>query len=147
MHWSCLPWVWTEEGMACAVEIYSPHGSGGAVLLPQGDRCLNWPLNLPCALPHAPHLQGSSPQCVRARFSRVLFFANHWTVALQAPLCMGSSTQEYRSGLPGTPAGDLPDPGVIPASLMSPALATVFFTTSAIWEGPLSQWLPATFLA
>ena len=32
------------------------------------------------------------------------------------------------------PPGDLPDPGIKPASLMSPALAGGFFTTSATWE-------------
>ena len=35
--------------------------------------------------------------------------------------------------------GDLPDPGIEPGSLMSPALAGKFFTTSATWEAPLSS--------
>ena len=35
-----------------------------------------------------------------------------WTVAHQAPLSMGFSRQEYWSGLPRTPSGDLPDPGI-----------------------------------
>ena len=35
-----------------------------------------------------------------------------WTVALQAPLFMGFSRQEYWSGLPFPPPGDLPDPGM-----------------------------------
>ena len=51
-----------------------------------------------------------------------------------APLSMGFSRQEYYSGLPGPPPGDLPNPGIQPASLMSPALADVFFTTSSTWE-------------
>ena len=42
---------------------------------------------------------------------------------------MGFSTQEYWSGLPCPPPGDLPDPGLKPASLMSPGLAGGFFTT------------------
>ena len=42
-----------------------------------------------------------------------------WTVACQAPLSMGFSRQEYWSGLPFPPPGDLPNPGVKP---MSPAL-------------------------
>ena len=46
----------------------------------------------------------------------------------------GFSRQEYWSRLPRPPPGDLPDPGVVPASLMSPALAGGFFTTSATWE-------------
>ena len=57
-----------------------------------------------------------------------------WTVARQAPLSMGFSRQEYWSGLPFPPPGDLPDPGIKPRSLMSPALAGGFFTTSATWE-------------
>ena len=56
------------------------------------------------------------------------------TVALQAPLSMGFSRQEYWSGLPCPPPGDLPHPGIEPESFMSPALAGVFFTTSATWE-------------
>ena len=39
-----------------------------------------------------------------------------WTVARQAPLSMGLSRQGYWSGLPCPPPGDLPDPGVEPAS-------------------------------
>ena len=39
-----------------------------------------------------------------------------WTVACQAPLSMGFSRQEYWSGLSWPPSGDLPDPGMKPAS-------------------------------
>ena len=39
-------------------------------------------------------------------------FENLWTVASQAPLSMGFSKQEYWSGLPCPPTGDLPDPGI-----------------------------------
>ena len=46
-----------------------------------------------------------------------------WTVAHQVPLFMGFSRQEYCSGLPCPPPGDLPDPGIKLTSLMSPALA------------------------
>ena len=53
-----------------------------------------------------------------------------WTVALQAPLSMGFFKQEYWSGLPCPPPGDLPEPGTKPMSLTSPALAGGFFTTS-----------------
>ena len=45
-----------------------------------------------------------------------------WTVAHQAPLSMGVSRQEYWSGLPFPPPGDLPDPGIEPASPTLPAL-------------------------
>ena len=51
----------------------------------------------------------------------------------QAPLSMGFSRQEYWSGLPRPPPGDLTQ-GWNRNLLMSPALAGGFFTTSAIWE-------------
>ena len=66
--------------------------------------------------------------------SRVQFFATLRTVAHQAPLSMGFSRQEYWSGLPCPPPGDLPNPGTEPTPLMSPALAGELFTTSATWE-------------
>ena len=47
---------------------------------------------------------------------------------------MGFSRQKYWSGLPFPPPEDLPNPGIKPASLMSPAWAGGFFTTSATWE-------------
>ena len=56
-----------------------------------------------------------------------------WTVAFQT-LSMGFSRQEYWSGLPFPSPGDLPDLGIEPMSLMSPALAGEFFTTSTTWE-------------
>ena len=56
-----------------------------------------------------------------------------WTVAHQAPLSIFSG-QEYWSGLPCALPGDLPNPGIKPISLMSPALVGSFFTTSATWS-------------
>ena len=44
---------------------------------------------------------------------------------------MGFSRQEYWRGLPCPSPGDPPDPGIVPISLMSPALACGFFTTRA----------------
>ena len=55
-------------------------------------------------------------------------------IAHQAPLSLGFSRQEYWSGLPCPPPGDLPDLGMEPVSLMSAALAGRFFTTNSIWE-------------
>jgi hypothetical protein len=73
--------------------------------------------------------------CPRAvSLSRVRLFAAPWTVACQAPLSVGFSRQEYWSGFPCPPPGDLPDPGMESASLMSPALAGGFFTTGVAWE-------------
>ena len=57
-----------------------------------------------------------------------------WTVAHQVPPSKGFPRQEYWSGLPCPPPGDLPDPGLEPASLTSPAMTGGFFTTSTTWE-------------
>ena len=57
-----------------------------------------------------------------------------WTVARQASLPMEFSKQEYWSGVPFPTPRDLPDPGIEPSSLESPALAGGFFTTSTTWE-------------
>ena len=72
--------------------------------------------------------------CIPCVFSHVQLFATPWTVAHQAPLFMGFFTQEYWSGLPCPSPVDLPDPGIEPASLMSPALAGGFFSIRAKWE-------------
>ena len=78
--------------------------------------------------------------CMLSCFSHVWFFVTLWTIAHQGPLSQGFSRQEYWSGLPWPPPGDLPGPGIKPASLMSPALAGKFFTTIATWEAP-EEWL------
>ena len=51
------------------------------------------------------------------------------TVALQARLSMEFSSQEYWSGLPCSPAGDLPNPGIESMSLAFPALTGRFIIT------------------
>ena len=61
-------------------------------------------------------------------------FATPWTVTCQTPLSLGFSRQEYWSGWPQPPPGHLPDPGIEPASLPSPTLASGFFFTSATWK-------------
>ena len=48
-------------------------------------------------------------------------------IALQAPLSMGFSRQEYWSRLPCPPPGDLPDLGIKPISLISLALAGMVY--------------------
>ena len=55
-------------------------------------------------------------------------------IACQAPLSMGFPRQEYWSGLPCSPPGDLPDPGIELASLLSSALASRISITSSTWE-------------
>ena len=70
-----------------------------------------------------------------SRFSHVWLCATLWTVSCQAPLSMGFSVdKQYWSGFPCPPPGSLPDPGIEPAFLMSPALAGRFFTTSTTWH-------------
>ena len=54
-----------------------------------------------------------------------------------APLFMEFSRQGYCSGLPLPSLGDLPDPGIEPASSVSLALASGFFTTHATWEAQI----------
>ena len=64
-------------------------------------------------------------------------FVTPRTEALQAHLSMGFSRQEYWSGLPFPPPGDLPDPGIKPASL---ALAGRFFTTEPPGKPLVNTW-------
>ena len=66
----------------------------------------------------------SDPHCVG-------LFETLWTVARQAPLSRVFSQQECWSRLPFPPLGDLPNPEMELASLMSPGLADGLFTTSA----------------
>ena len=61
-------------------------------------------------------------------FSHVQLFATPWIVAHQVSLFMGFSRQEYWSGLPYPPPGDLPDPGIEPVSPVSLVLAGGSFT-------------------
>ena len=100
-----------------------------------------------CQPPHLPAspepLLGSMHQCVCVcvcvcvhALSHVWLVATPWTVALQVPLSMEFSRQEYWSELPFPTPGDLPDPGIQYVSLVSPALAGRFFTNCATWEAP-----------
>ena len=74
-------------------------------------------------------------------FSCVWLFATPWTVACQIPLSMGFPREEYWSGLPFPTLGDLPDTGIKPMSLVSPALAGGFFTTNTTWEALGGEWI------
>ena len=98
----------------------------GEVLFPPLLNGTGWPS--PCRL--------AQSACMLSHFSCVQYFATLWTVAHQAPLSIGFSRQEYWSGLPRLSLGDLPNPGIELASLMSPALAGGFFATSTIWKAP-----------
>ena len=57
-----------------------------------------------------------------------------WAIVHQVPLSMGLSRQAYWSRVAFPSPEDLPNSGIKPVSLMSPALAGRFFTTSATWE-------------
>ena len=73
--------------------------------------------------------------CVRAKSLQLCTtLCNPMDVTRQAPLSVGFSRQEYWSRLPFLSPRHLPDPGIEPVSLMSPATAGEFFTTTAIWE-------------
>ena len=74
--------------------------------------------------------------CVCSLAQLCLPLATPWTVAHQASPSMGFSRLEYWSGVPLPSPGDLPDPGIEPAYLVSPALAGRFFTTGTTWEAP-----------
>ena len=85
-----------------------------------------------CAYAHA---------CACCVLSHVRLFATPWTVAHQAPLSKGFPRQEYWSRLPYPPSGDLPDPGIKPMPLASPALAGGFFIPA-----PPGKLLPSLVL-
>ena len=71
--------------------------------------------------------------------SRVWLFATPWTLAHQILLSMEFTRQEYWSGLPFPPLGDLPNSGLEPSSLASPALAGGFFVSVLL--GKPQGWL------
>ena len=67
----------------------------------------------------------SSSDMHACMLSHVWLFVTPWTVTHQAPLSLEFSRQEYWSGVPFSPPGDLPNPGTEPES---PVLAGGFFT-------------------
>ena len=76
--------------------------------------------------------------CVLSHSSHVQPLATLWTISCHAPLSMGFSRQEYWTGLPCPPPGNLPDPGLKPASSVIPCIAGGFFTTEAPGKPMLS---------
>ena len=73
--------------------------------------------------------------CMLSHFSCVQLFVTPWTVACLAPLFLGFFRQEYGSGLP-CPLLDLPDPGIEPSSLYSPALAAAAAVAKSLQSCP-----------
>ena len=78
--------------------------------------------------------------CVLSRFSSVWLFVTPWTVAHQAPLSMGFTRQEYWSGLPGPPPGNLHNPGIKPVSSVSSALKADSLLLSH-WGNPSQPYI------
>ena len=72
------------------------------------------------------------PSLFAQSLSLIRLFMTPWTVACQTPLSMGFSRQEYWNGLPLSIPGDLPNPGIEPTSLASPAVAGGFLTTAPL---------------
>ena len=68
-----------------------------------------------------------------------------WTVAYQAPPSMGFSRQEYWSGLPFPSPGDLPNPGIEPVSLVSPALEEDLYGCLGVLTGKMGIIVVPTF--
>ena len=97
---------------------------------PNRGRALTGLSNLGGSIPFTTQLKLGCAQSL----SLVWLFATPWPVDHQAPLSMGFSWQEYWSGLPFPPPGDLSDPGIKPMSLVAPALAGRFFITDAAWD-------------
>ena len=95
------------------------------MVLPWSDHLLLWTFYNNFLIPER------SLGCSVWMLNNVWLFENPWIVACQAPLAMGFSRQEYWSGLPFLLQGNLPNSGIEPASLVSPALAVRFFTTTA----------------
>ena len=87
--------------------------------------------------------QGPDPagQVCAQLLGRVQLFAHLQSMSRQAPQSMGLSRQDYWSGLPCPPPGELPHPGITPASVRSPA-SSGGFTTGATWEAPLQAMPP-----
>ena len=95
-----LPWVTPEPGVAPG---------------PSDMEVIHLLLVRVCVLKYIQHVLCWS-------LSRVPLFVTPWTIGCQAPLAMGYPRQEYWSGSPFPPPGDLPDPGE-PMSAASPAVA------------------------
>ena len=84
---------------------------------------------LACKPTYNVSIRASSVMCLlklKCVLSHIQLFGIPRTVGCQAPLCMEFSRQEYWSGLPLPPSGELPNP-VKPTSL---DLAAGFFTTA-----------------
>ena len=116
----------------------SPSGATWRPFLP----CLSWLHSLPGFSHLSTHrLRDPGVNCYRTEKNQLWLFATPWTAAHQAPLSMGFSRQEYWSGLPFPPPGDLPDPGIKPESQVSCIGRQVLYHW-ATWEARITFLLP-----
>ena len=89
------------------------------------------------------YTQGHSQPTVCVQLlSHIRLLVSPWTVACQAPLSVGLSRQEYWSGSPCPPLGDLPDSGTESKSPACPALQADFFFTTDSSGKPLRLLVP-----
>ena len=86
--------------------------------------------------PDCIYLQKSHYYCLVAKSCPTLLRPHELYIAHQGPLSMEFSRQECWSGFPYLPPGDLPDPGIEPAS---PALVSWFFTAEPPGKPTLTQ--------
>ena len=126
--WDC-PWSGPQSRCKHGETGWSVWLTQSCVFLIFPSRQVRWKYNeRSWKLPLERHVMDNEV-CMHAQpLSCVQLFATPWTVAHQAPLSIRFSRQEYWSGLPCPPSGDLPNPGIKPKSL---ALASSFFTTRA----------------
>ena len=78
--------------------------------------------------------------CVFQSLSRVQLFVTTWTVALQAPLSMEFSRQEYWSGLPFPSPEKLPNPGIKPWSPAWQADSLLFELQGSLIKGIITTY-------
>ena len=95
------------------------HQQLGTQSQPAGDGankgCTRLPTLGPCSSPNI-SLEKLLCACLLSPFSCVRFFVTPWTVACLSPLSIRFSMQEYWSGLPCLPPGDITNPGIEPIS-------------------------------
>ena len=86
-----------------------------------------------------------------SRFRHVPLFVIPWTIVFQVPLSMGFSKQDYWSGLPCPPPGDLPDPRLLPSQagslpLVPPGKPHKRYKTNLILQMPKFEKKQANLL-
>ena len=117
----------TNKDTECSVVFEFQISNNFNMLFPISHVYLEFTFNCECCIL-------SRNLCVLSCFSHVWLCAALWAVAPQAPLSTGFSRPRYWSGLLCPPPGALPNPGIEPASLVSPVLAGRFFITSVTQE-------------